>query len=71
VGILEQQLGERDFLVGDQFTLADVMLAPMANYLVTGPHHADLVKQDSALRRYANRMLARSATKNVFIPVVK
>ena len=71
VEILEQQLGERDFLVGDQFTLADVMLAPMANYLVTGPRHADLVKQDSAVRRYADRMLARSATKAVFIPAVK
>ncbi len=71
VAVLEQQLGERDFLVGEQFTLADIMLAPIVTYLVNAPHNQDLVKKDSTVRAYANRILLRPAAKNVFIPVVK
>ena len=71
VGILEQQLGDKDFLVGNQFTLADILLAPVITYLVTAPHNLDLVHKDSSLRSYAMRMLARPAAKNVFIPIVK
>ena len=71
VGILEQQLGGKDFLVGNQFTLADILLAPMITYLVNAPHNLDLVSKDSVLRSYARRILARPAAKNVFIPIVK
>jgi glutathione S-transferase len=70
VEILERQLGAREFLVGDQFTLADIMLAPVVNYLVGAPHHVDLVKKDSVLRAYNSRILARSGARNVFIPPV-
>lgn len=71
VEILEQQLGERDFLVGEQFTLADIMLAPALTYLVAGPNNTDLVKSNSVLRKYAARLLARPAAKSVFIPIVR
>lgn len=71
VDVLERQLGERNFLVGDQMSLADVMLAPIVTYLVKAPHNSDLVKQGSVLRIYAERILARPSAKNVFIPVVK
>ncbi|WP_062064311.1 glutathione S-transferase family protein [Cellvibrio sp. OA-2007] len=71
VGILEQQLGGKDFLVGNQFSLADILLAPMITYLVNAPHNLDLVSKDSVLRSYAMRILARPAAKNVFIPIVK
>lgn len=69
VGILERQLGAKDFLVGNQFTLADILLAPVIIYLVAAPHN--LVPKDSPLRGYATRILARPAAKNVFIPIVK
>lgn len=71
VGILEAQLGERNYVVGDSFTLADILLAPVVIYLVNGPHNTDLVQPHSALRRYAAAILARPAAKNVFIPVVR
>lgn len=71
VDVLEQQLGEREFLVGDQFTLADIMLAPALTYLIGGPNNADLVKNGSVLRNYAARILARPTAKNVFIPIVR
>ncbi len=71
VGILEQQLGEREFLVGDNFTLADVMLAPIVNYLVVAPQNSDLVSASSSVRRYAARMSARPAAAKVFIAVVR
>lgn len=71
VNLLEQQLGEKNFLVGDQLTVADILVTPILAYLMTAPHHLDLVNKDSVLRSYVARMLARPAAKNVFIPVVK
>lgn len=71
VEIVERQIATREFLVGNQFSLADVMLAPVVNYLVGGPHNADLVQKDSVLRAYTARILARPAAKNVFVaPVI-
>lgn len=71
VGILEQQLGAKNFLVGNQFSLADILLVPVINYLVNGPHNLDLVHKNSSLRSYVIGILARPAAKNVFIPMVK
>lgn len=71
VEILERQLGERQYLVGDEFTLADIMLAPALTYLIAGPNNSDLVKNDSLLRDYAARILARPAAKNVFVPILR
>jgi glutathione S-transferase len=71
VEIVERQIATREFLVGNQFSLADVMLAPVVNYLVGGPHNADMVQKDSVLRAYTARILARPAAKNVFVaPVI-
>ncbi len=54
--ILEKQLGAREFLVGDTFTLADIAAAPSLFYadLIT-PIGADTPKLDA----YLDRLLAR------------
>lgn len=71
VALLEQQLAERDYLVGDSFTLADIMLAPILHYLAGAPHNADLLSQQSPLRRYLQRLLARpAAAKVLVVPVL-
>jgi glutathione S-transferase len=67
VALLEAQLGNRNYLVGDEFTLADIMLMPMLNYLLQVPSSNIFVREDSPLRAYALRILQRPAAKNVFI----
>lgn len=67
IALLEAQLGNRNYLVGDAFTLADIMLMPMLNYLLQVPNNNMLVREESPLRAYALRMLQRPAAKNVFI----
>lgn len=67
VAILEKQLGNRQFLVGDEFTLADIMVTPMLHYLSGAPNNAELINSDSPLRDYIKRNVARPAAKHVFI----
>jgi glutathione S-transferase len=67
VSILEHQLGNDDFLVGNNYSLADILLAPILHYLVGGPHNSDLVNAHSPLRTYIARIEARPAAKIVFV----
>ena len=67
VKILEKQLATRQFLVGDQFTLADIMLMPALHYLSLAPNNLALLRQDSPLRDYLKNLLERPAAKKVFI----
>lgn len=67
VDILEQQLADGPFLLGDEFTLADIMLMPSLHYLLQVPDNQRLIKMGSPLRTYISTILARPAAKNVFI----
>lgn len=67
VNILEKQLGNNNFFVANQFTLADIMLIPILHYLSIAPDNEVLLKNTSPLRDYVARHLARPAAKNVFI----
>lgn len=46
------QLGDRSYIVGDQFTLADAYLVPMLDYLDRLPEPYDLNRQHDSLCRY-------------------
>jgi glutathione S-transferase len=67
VSILEQHLGDNEYLIANQFTLADVMLMPVVHYLSGGPNNQELVSVNSPLRAYVKRLLARPAAQKVFI----
>ncbi|MES2676132.1 MAG: glutathione S-transferase family protein [Pseudomonadota bacterium] len=67
VKILEDQLGADDFLVGNEYSLADILLAPILFYLVAGPNNSDLVSANSPLRNYIAKIQARPAAKNVLV----
>ena len=67
VKILESQLGNNDYLVGDEYSLADILLVPVLHYLIGGPNNSDLVSANSSLRTYVARIQARLAAKNVFV----
>jgi len=64
---LECQLGDREYLVAGQFTLADIQLMPIAHYLVGAPRNDQLVAESSPLRAYVARLLARPSARKVFV----
>lgn len=67
VKILEDQLASQPFLLGNQLTLADIMLMPSLHYLSIAPHNQEILKSDSPLRTYVKNILQRPSAKNVFI----
>lgn len=67
VKILEDQLASQPFLLGNQLTLADIMLMPSLHYLSIAPHNQEILKADSPLRTYIKNILQRPSAKNVFI----
>lgn len=67
ISIIEKQLGNNEFLIANQFTLADVMLMPVVHYLSVGPNNQELLNIDSPIRAYVTRMLGRPAAQKVFV----
>lgn len=67
VKILEAQLADQPFLLGEQLTLADIMLMPSLHYLSIAPHNQELLKIDSSLRTYVKNILERPSAKKVFL----
>jgi glutathione S-transferase len=56
---LAQQLGESRFFVGDDISLADVMLAPQLEFLQDTPEWEPLTAHHENLRAWVGRMNAR------------
>lgn len=67
--IIAQQLGDTDYLVGDRFSLADAMLAPMLAYNKDAPSSINLVRDHPQLLEYANRLQSRASGKIVLKPM--
>ncbi|MBY5942982.1 glutathione S-transferase family protein [Halomonas sp. DP5N14-9] len=68
--ILEHQLAGRDFLVGDGFTLADALAAPMLDYLEATPPAASLMEAAPNTRAYVERLRSRPSGKAVLVAPV-
>ena len=66
VALLEQQLDENNYLVANQFSLADILLTPMLHYLLQVPNNDKLVASTSVLRSYLARILERPSAQKVF-----
>jgi glutathione S-transferase len=54
-------LGTADYLAGDQFTLADVMIAPQMDFLKLTPEWEPLTAQRPNLRTWLGRVSARAS----------
>lgn len=67
VEILEQQLADKPYLLGDKFSLADIQLSPVLHYLSLAPQNTDLLRTNSPLRAYLARLLERAAAQKVFV----
>jgi glutathione S-transferase len=71
IAIVAEQLGDKPFLVGQQFTLADAMLAPMLTYNKDAPAPINLVNAHPQLLEYTNRLRARPSGQKVLQPMSK
>jgi glutathione S-transferase len=67
VSILEKQIAGNEYLIANQFTLADIMLMPVVHYLSVGPNNEELLSGNSSVRAYVKRLLTRPAAQKVFI----
>lgn len=67
LALLEAQLGERDYMVGGRFTIADAIAAPMLDYLFGLPPAAPLVADAPRLQAYVRRLRERESGRKVLI----
>jgi len=68
IALIEEQLGHGDYLCGEQFTLADALLAPMVHYLCPLPGVEKVLSPDSNIRGYVSRVLQRESGQRVLKP---
>lgn len=64
---LTVQLGSNDFICGNDFSMADIMLAPMLDYLQRRPQGEELLSGNQALLTYIERLRQRPSCKKVLI----
>jgi glutathione S-transferase len=58
-GALDAAIGDRDFVVGDALSLADVIMAPMVNYVGAMPEGKELLAASPGLRRAMEKLTQR------------
>lgn len=68
LALIAQQLGDQDYLMGDQFTLADALAAPTLYYARGLPDAFSLIEKNSVLEQYILRLEQRNSGKKVLIP---
>ena len=61
MGVLNEMLGERDFLVGDGVTIADLHLVPIYDYFRQTPEGEGVLAETPALRRWWDTMSQRAS----------
>lgn len=62
--VIDDGLGESDFLVGDNLTLADLFLLPITHYLsATEPEGLALMSEVNNIRRWHEKMMQRSSAQ--------
>lgn len=66
--VVDLQLADKDYLVGNTFTLADALLAPILYYVRVILNDESLLKPDSKLYRYLQRIESRKVSKNILKP---
>ncbi|WP_136255642.1 glutathione S-transferase family protein [Onishia niordana] len=67
LGLLEEALSQGDYLVGDDFTIADALAAPMLDYLAGMPAAKDLLAETPRLMDYIERLRGRPAAARVLV----
>ncbi|MGR4066619.1 glutathione S-transferase family protein [Halomonas sp. LR3S48] len=65
--LLEHQLAGHEYLVGESFSMADAILAPMLDYLEGTPAGKPLLAEFPALTRYLQRLRQRESSRRVLV----
>lgn len=68
IELIEKQLGDKAFMVGDGFTLADCIIAPALYYALQLPEQFALLSENSTIPAYVARIRERESGKKVIIP---
>lgn len=66
---VEKQLRENQYIAAEQFTIADVLLAPIVHYITTISQEFALVSDNSIIREYLDRLLSRPSCQKVLRPL--
>lgn len=66
LNVLNKQLGNQEYLVNNQFSLADILLLPMVDYLLGSPKGEALFAEVPALKNYVLALRQRPAARKVF-----
>lgn len=69
IEVLEAAYGDRDVLVGDSLTLADLLLAPILFYYSGTPEGEAALSKAPGVKRGIERMSARDSYRKVVVPV--
>jgi glutathione S-transferase len=59
LGAFDRAVGGRDFVAGDSLTLADILLAPMIEYVKAMPEGKDLMASFPDVRRVTDNLAQR------------
>ena len=65
--VVSKQLGANNYVCGDKYTLADIMLTPQLDYLAKSPLAGDFIPEGSVLSAYLERLRARESAKVVLV----
>ncbi|SDK51536.1 glutathione S-transferase family protein [Billgrantia gudaonensis] len=68
LNLLERQLEGHAYLVGEAFSMADAILAPMLDYLDGLPAGKPLMAENPALESYLQRLRQRESSRRVLVP---
>jgi glutathione S-transferase len=66
--LLDRELGTRDYLAGDTFTLADAFLLPIIHYMRLMPEGGELVKASPNVAAWFDRVVARPSGRETVPP---
>jgi glutathione S-transferase len=67
LAILDAQLGERAFICGDRYSIADALLTPMLDYLSDISRPASWLERWPRLRNYLDCMQSRPSGRAVLL----
>ncbi len=69
LGIIDAALADSDYLAGDQFSYADMFLAPILTYVNKMPEGGELLGDCANIRRTGTKVTARPSFVNTLPPV--
>ena len=71
LGLLEEAYGDRDYLVGDTITMADLAIAPVLHYISITPEGPELFESFPNVRRGLDALQRRQSFQDTLPPPIE